>query len=375
MVQTLTDQDLLARLVAFDTTSATAQPTTPLGDVVCDYLDIPSIRIERFDCGQQQENILIATGPECSAGEGLLLSGHVDCVPATESEWTSNPFELQVLDDRLVARGSCDMKGFDAIAINTLRRHAVSGELSEPLVLLLSCNEEIGTIGARKFVTQWENRALPRRTVIGEPTSLKPIRGHKGHVSFSIVVGGRGCHTGFPSSGSNAIEHAMPVLQAIKEFGEQLATERGEWSTLFPEVPQAVLTIASIHGGSAINVMPETCVIQLGIRQLPGQDVEELASRLLESVPGSRSVEKSEVAASGEGEVLIALVNNTPSYGLLSTDPFLAEVREIVGESPDLGANFGTDAGQLSLLGCASVVLGPGRHWSGTQAQRVDPSK
>ena len=355
-----TDQELLAQLVAFDTTSATVQPTKPLGDFVCDYLDLPSVSIERFDCGLDQENIVIAAGPECTSGEGLLLSGHVDCVPATEPEWMSDPFQLVEHADRFVARGSCDMKGFVAIAINLLRRHALAGDLTEPLVVVLSCNEEIGTIGAGKFVQQWGNRPIPKRTIIGEPTSLKPIRGHKGHIAFTIAVGGLGAHTGFPKQGSNAIDHAIPVLQNLASFREQLAEERVEWSALFPEVPQAVLTVAKIEGGSAINVMPEACIIRVGIRPLPGQTAEEFNTRLLQHLPGAKSVEVSKVLAPADGEVLIALANNTPSYGLAADNPFLAEVQGIVGESPDLGANFGTDAGRLEALGCNSVVLGPG---------------
>ena len=359
-METLTDQDLLARLVAFDTTSAAVQPTKPLGDAVCNYLDVPSVRIERFDCGQDQENILVAAGPECTHQEGLLLCGHVDCVPADEPEWESDPFELQVQDDRLVARGACDMKGFDAIAINTLRRHADSGTLKEPLMLLLTCNEEIGTIGAGQFAKAWGSRPLPRRTIIGEPTSMQPIRGHKGHIAYTIAVGGRGGHTGFPRNGSNAIELAFPVLDGLKAFREDLASERVEWSALFPDVPQAVLTIANIRGGGAINITPESCLIKVGIRPLPGQDAEGLATRMLGYLPGARFVETSQLGGVGDGEILVAMVNNTPSYGLDATDPFYLEVKDIVGAGSEFGANYGTDAGRLVPVGCASVVLGPG---------------
>lgn len=359
-MESLTDKELLARLVAFDTTSATVQPTKPLGDFVCEYLDLPGVRTERFDCGNDQENILFSAGPECSKGEGLLLSGHVDCVPATEPEWTSDPFTLVEHEDRFVGRGSCDMKGFDAIAINTLRMHAIAADLTEPLAVVLSCNEEIGTIGAGQFVEQWGDRPLPRRTIVGEPTSLKPIRGHKGHMSFTIAIGGRGGHTGFPKHGSNALEHSIPVLQGLKAFREQLVEERAEWSELFPEVPQAVLTVAMIEGGSAINVIPETCIIRIGIRPLPGQSAEKFATRLLKHIPESQRVDASKVKAPGDGEVLLALTNCTPSYGLASDNPFLAEVKAVVGETPDCGANYGTDAGRLEALGCHSVVLGPG---------------
>ena len=359
-MSTLTDIELLTRLVSFDTTSATAQPTLPLGDMVCNYLDVPGIGIERFDCGLDQENIYISTGPNCERNEGLLLSGHVDCVPALEPEWRSDPFELIVEDDRLIGRGACDMKGFVAIALNRLREHAVNGHLQEPLAVLLSCNEEIGTVGAGQFVKQWGDRPIPRRVVVGEPTSLTAIRGHKGHASFTFAIGGRGGHSGFPSSGVNAIEEAIPVLEGLRELRRQLVEERAEWSDLFPDVPHAVLSIASMEAGSAINVIPEMCTLRVGIRMLPGQVVDDLYARIRECVPGARMVDASDVLMAKEEDVLFACTNCTPSFGISADEPFLAEVKNSSAASPDIGANYGTDAGRLLPLGCTPVVCGPG---------------
>ncbi len=359
-MSTLTDIELLSRLVSFDTTSATAQPTLPLGDMVCDYLDEPGIRIERFDCGLDQENIFISAGPQCTDGEGLLLSGHVDCVPALEPEWRSDPFELILEEDRVVGRGACDMKGFVAIALNRLRDHALNGNIREPLAVLLSCNEEIGTVGAGQFVEQWGVRPIPRRVVVGEPTSLTAIRGHKGHASFTMVIGGRGGHSGFPSSGVNAIELAIPVLDGLRQLREHLVGERSEWSRVFPDVPHAVLSIASVEAGSAINVIPETCSLRVGIRMLPGQAVDDLYPQICEFVPGARMVDVSDLASAKEGDVLFACTNCTPSFGISAEEPFLSEVRKIAASAPDTGANYGTDAGRLLPLGCAPVVFGPG---------------
>ena len=359
-MSTLTDIELLARLVSFDTTSATVQPTLPLGDMVCNYLDVPGVHIERFDCGSDQENIYLSTGPTCNRHEGLLLSGHVDCVPALEPEWRSDPFELLVEDDRLIGRGACDMKGFVAIALNRLREHALNGKLREPLAVLLSCNEEIGTVGAGQFVEQWGDRPIPRRVVVGEPTSLTAIRGHKGHASFTFVVGGRGGHSGFPSSGVNAIEEVIPVLEGLRRLRLKLVEERAEWSTLFPDVPHAVVSIASLEAGTAINVIPETCTLRVGIRMLPGQAVDDLYTRICEYVPGARMVEGAKVAKAKEGDVLFACTNCTPSFGISVDEPFLTEVQRLAVDSPDTGANYGTDAGRLLPLGCAPVVCGPG---------------
>ena len=359
-MQALSDLDLLARLVSFDTTSATHQPTRPLGDLVCDYLDLPGVRIDRFDCGDGQENIHIAAGPPCENDEGLVLCGHVDCVPAVEPEWLSDPFELLQQDGRAIARGACDMKGFDAIALNLLRSHALAGDLQEPLVVLLTCNEEIGTVGAGKFVQQWGERPIPRRVVIGEPTSLRPIRAHKGHLSLMIAIGGRGGHSGFPDSGINAIEGSIPVLDALRELRRELINERLPWSELFPTAGYPVFTVANIAGGSAINVIPDTCVIKAGVRLLPDQDSAAFMPRLLAALPGARQVESEALEQVGEGEILVAVLNDTPSFGTSVDDPFLLEVAGLVDGVDDHGANYGTDAGRIAQLGCTPVVFGPG---------------
>ena len=367
----LTDLELLARLVAFDTTSAARRPTRSLGDFVCGYLDHPCIRAERFDCGDGQENLWFETGPEATGdGAGLLLCGHVDVVPAMEPEWTGDPFTLRIEGDRAIGRGACDMKAFDAIAINLLRAAAETGGLEAPLAVLLTCNEEIGTIGAGHFAAQWGGRPIPHRTIVGEPTSERAVQGHKGHLSLSIEVGGRGCHTGFPDRGVNAIERTIPVLEALRGLRASMVEERAESSDLFEDTPFPVLTVAAIDAGSAINVMPDRCALRVGARLLPGQSATAFLPRLAAAIEAAGvSVEVLEglehpIPAGetplAEDACLITATNDTPSYAIDPSDPFLAEVRAISSDVDGRGVNFGTDAGRLVPLGCRSVIWGPG---------------
>jgi acetylornithine deacetylase len=367
----LTDLDLLARLVAFDTTSATRNPTRPLGDFVFEYLEHPGIRVERFDCGDGQENLWFETGPEGTGdGAGLLLCGHVDVVPATEPEWTGDPFTLRVEGDRAIGRGACDMKAFDAIAINVLRAAAEAGGLEAPLAVLLTCNEEIGTVGAGRFAEQWGERPIPHRTIVGEPTSERAVQGHKGHLSLSIEVGGRGCHTGFPDQGVNAVERAIPVLQALRDLREEMVGERTPSSVLFAETPFPVLTMATIDAGSAINVMPDRCTLRVGARLLPGQTAAGFLPRLAARIEAAgvavemregfeHPVPAGEMPLS-EDACLITATNDTPSYAIDPSSDFLAEVRAITNGVDGRGVNYGTDAGRLVPLGCRSVIWGPG---------------
>ena len=219
----------------------------------------------------------------------------------------------------------------------------------------------------RKAAAQWAGRPLPRRTIVGEPTSLQPVRGHKGHLGIAIVVGGLGGHTGFPNRGVNAIERAMPVLEGLRDLRQSMVEERLDASDLFPETPFPVLTVAGIEGGSAINVMPESCVIRVGVRLLPGQSAEEFLPRLRSAIEGRgigvdmRSGDlESPLPMAARDECLVIDLNNTPSYAIDSDADFLAEVADLVGDHGSHGANFGTDAGRLVGLGCESVVFGPG---------------
>lgn len=347
-VNALSDIDLLARLVAFDTTSR--RPNRPLDDFIADYLTAPGVRIERFAAPDEGENMLVSIGPECSGGEGLLLCGHVDTVPAEEPEWTSEPRTLVARCGRLVGRGACDMKGFVALAANLLRE-CRDRALSEPLQLLLTCNEEIGTRGAAAFVDAWPSgRALPTRCLVGEPTSMRVVRGHKGHLSVHLVIHGVAAHSGFPDRGVNAIERAGSVVAALGALRVSLARERNDESRLFPDVPFPVLTVAQIRGGCAINVIPERCEIDVGVRLLPGMSSAVAVNRIREAI-GSLLP---------PAEVECEVMNDTPSFATAASSPLHVELSSLMGQVDECGVGFGTDAGRLARLGLDCVVWGPG---------------
>jgi acetylornithine deacetylase len=360
----LTDHQLLAHLIGFDTT--TKLSPKPLMDFVCDYLEHPDIRITRFDCGDGYENVWCETGAPSSSGEGVTLCGHVDTVPALEPDWQTNPWELVIRDGRMYGRGACDMKGFDAIAINALLRAAREG-VEFPFALLLTHSEETGTIGAGQFAEQWPaGRVMPSKVLVGEPTSYDAVRAHKGHLTIDLSVCGAPCHTGFPYKGINAITKAMPLLNALEEFRSVLSEERTPESELFEDVPYPVFTISRIMGGTAINIMPERCTLNIGIRMLPGQSIDAMVERVRKVVvdAGFR------ISDEGlPGDCIFNVVNATPAFGLAKDDPFLSVVLAHARSKAPIGVNYGTDAGRLEVLGCRSVVFGPGDI---TQAHRAN---
>ncbi len=241
---------LLARLVAFDTTSSASN--LPLADFLCDYLDRPGVRIVRHpspDGGKT--NLAISVGPEHEDRAGLVLSGHMDVVPAAEPEWRSDPFSMTDAGDRYVGRGTADMKGFLALAANRLAvaASAASAAFRRQLSLLFTYDEEVGTLGARHFTETFPGVArLPRDVVIGEPTSLRVVRAHKGMLRLRLGFRGQAAHSGYPHLGRSAIEPAARAIVALAALRRELESERPPHAEEFPDVPFAALNVGTVVG-------------------------------------------------------------------------------------------------------------------------------
>jgi acetylornithine deacetylase len=340
---------LLDRLVACDTTSSMSN--LPAIEALEEALDRPGIELRRFaSTDGARANLFARLGPptDPDTRAGLLLSGHTDCVPAGEPEWTVDPFALTDRADRWLGRGTADMKGFVALAA-TLAAATDPQALSAPLCLLFTYDEEVGMLGAREFVRQWPaNGSLPRACVIGEPTSLEVVRLHKGHLKLRITFAGRTAHSGTPHHGDNAIEKAAPVVEALTALRRELELERPELGELFPEAPFVPLNVARIEGGIAINVVPDRCVVELGFRPMPGSDVEALRRRVERRIRAAAP--DAEIELDGYSEPLLTGEDR-------EIHRFLCE---LVGQTASRGAPFATDGGPLSALDLDTVIWGPG---------------
>jgi acetylornithine deacetylase len=360
----LSDTDLLARLVAFDSTSRNSN--LPLADFLCDYLDRPAVRLRRnLSAEGDKVNLIFEVGPAAAGGTarpGLVLSGHMDVVPAEEAGWESDPFTLTDKGDRYVGRGACDMKGFLAIAANLAleaseRSAGGTGQgpwagrrLAHPLALVLTYDEEVGTLGARRLAESCpEARALPASVVIGEPTELRVARAHKGHLRLRITLHGRSAHSGLPHLGVNAIEPAGAVVAALAELRRELEAEAVPHRELFPDVPFVPLTVGTIHGGAAVNVVPDRCTLEVGLRPLPGGDSRQLAERV------ARVARQAAAPLVPEIEVL----GDSPPMLAADDAPVLRSLRALVGGEA-IAVSFATDAGWLQRLGMQCVLFGPG---------------
>jgi acetylornithine deacetylase len=278
-----------------------------------------------------------------------VLSGHTDVVPAEEPGWRSDPFTLTEVEGRYVARGAADMKGFLALAANRFR--AVDpAALRRPLALLFTYDEEVGTLGARRFgETYGSLEALPRHVLIGEPTGLRVVRAHKGMIRLRLEFTGRAAHSGYPHLGRSAIEPAARAIVALAGLREALEAERPPHGELFPEVPFVALNVGTVAGGSAANVIPDRCEAQLGIRVLPGMTVDEVAGRV-----------RAAVAAAVDVPFTLDPVSESPAMMLDVRAPVYRAVCEAVGQRDTQTVMYASDAGWLQRAGFDCVLFGPG---------------
>ncbi len=353
MAPLMSDNQLLARFVGFDTVSCNSN--IAMVDFICDYLDRAGVQlIRQLNADETKANLIVCAGPklkDVNSRDGLILSGHVDVVPAGDvDQWQSDPFVLDERDGAYFGRGACDMKGFDALAVNLLAEIDPS-TLKSPLVGLFTFDEEVGTLGAHHFVKHWSSQqTLPSSAVVGEPTSLQVVRMHKGHAVMRATVAGRSAHSGYPHLGVNAIEPAAKIITALSVLRTLLEQETCRTSRYFPDVPFAALNVAQVSGGQAINIVPEYCTIDIGVRALPGMDFPSLVDRIREAVE----------SANPGADVTFELINDSPPFEVSESAPIYNAVCDLVKQRETVGVNYASDAGHMAAMGIDCVLFGPG---------------
>ncbi len=345
--------EMVRRLVGFDTTSRGSN--LALIEFVRDYLDNYGVASELiFDEAGNKANLYATVGP--AGVGGIMLSGHTDVVPVDGQDWRSDPFTVLATDGRLFGRGTADMKSFIAVALALLPK-ITKRNLRVPIHLAFSYDEEVGCRGARRLVSAIGGRPdRPRLCVVGEPTMMQPVTGHKGKRSFRCQVHGFECHSALTHLGVNAIEAAAEMVTQLKA----MARRKREFGPFDPDYTPSYTTIQTgvIHGGTALNIVPKECSFDFEFRLLPGDDPEagiaELRAfaqdRLLPDMLAVRS------------EAVIAFEELSAFPGLDTPDD--AEITRLV--SSLTGANgtgkvaFGTEGGLFQQAGIATIVCGPG---------------
>jgi acetylornithine deacetylase len=277
---------------------------------------------------------------------GLVLSGHSDTVPYDDALWKTDPLKLTEVDGNWVGLGSCDMKGFFALAIEALQP-LLDKPFKQPLIILATCDEESSMSGAKALAAA--GGVLGRAAVIGEPTGLKPIRLHKGVMMERIEILGRSGHSSDPSLGHSALEAMYDAIGALKGLRQQ-------WQAQFnnPQfsVPQPTLNFGCIHGGDNPNRICGQCSLEFDLRPLPGMDPEMLRAAIRQKLQP--------LAEQHQVKIDYAPLFAEVSPFEQSADAELVRVAErLTGHSAEAVA-FGTEAPYLQRLGCETIVLGPG---------------
>ncbi|EEV24720.1 acetylornithine deacetylase [Actinobacillus minor 202] len=286
---------------------------------------------------------LLATYGE---GEGgLLLAGHTDTVPFDEGKWTYNPFHLTEKEGKFYGLGSADMKGFFAFVVDVVSSLDLT-KIQKPIRILATADEETTMLGARTFAQHSHIR--PDCAIIGEPTSLKPIRAHKGHMGEAIRITGKSGHSSDPERGINAIELMHEAIGHLTMMRNQL---KERYHNPFFKVPYPTMNFGNIHGGDAINRICACCELQLDMRPLPNLPVEDLHHLMLEHL--APMLEKYQDLIE-----IRPLHHGIPGYECEHSAQIVQVVEKLLGERCE-SANYCTEAPYIQQL-CPTLVLGPG---------------
>lgn len=296
---------------------------------------------------------------------GVMLSGHTDVVPVEGQAWSSDPFTLRRADGRLYGRGTADMKGFIACAL-AMAEQARGRALRVPLVLSLSYDEEVGCLGVRRLLGMMQQMPVkPRFCIVGEPTLMQVVNAHKGKTSTRIDCIGAEAHSSLPDAGMNAIHMACDVIAGLRGLQGSIC-QQGHHDHGY-EVPHTTIHIGRIHGGEALNIVPNHCWLDFEIRHLPQDDIDGLMAQVAEiaATVGAEARQRFPQA-----DVRLSPLSSYPALHTPADAEVVAFVKSLTGGNSVGQISFGTEGGLYAReLGIPTVVCGPG---SITQAHKPD---
>jgi acetylornithine deacetylase len=344
-------KDLLAKLVGFDTTSA--KSNLDLITFVQDYLDSHGVASTLVPSADDQKASLYATIGDDKGGIGL--SGHSDCVPVEGQTWTSDPFALTERGGKLYGRGTCDMKGFIACVLASLPLFKAR-ELKEPIHIIISYDEEVGCAGVRPLLARMgEDLPRPRAVIVGEPTSMQVIDGHKRIDVYRTTVTGKEAHSSVPAIGVNAISVAAKLVDEIDRVAAEIAATENDPRF---EPPYSTVSVGMIDGGTAPNIVPKTCEIRWQVRSLPSADADEVPGKLMAFAEKSLLPQMHKVAP--EAGVETKSQTSVPAFSAAPQSDAVALAMALTGANRTSGVSYATEAGLFEQAGCPAVVCGPG---------------
>jgi acetylornithine deacetylase len=348
----MTSEEILATLVGFDTTSRDSN--IPLIAWVENYLDgfkVPHLRVDYED--GRKTNLFATIGPDIAGG--VILSGHTDVVPVDGQDWHSDPFTLTEKDGLLYGRGSADMKGFLAVTL-ALVQEFVKLNLRVPIHLAFSCDEEVGCKGVRPLVDYLRTHPKkPSAAIIGEPTLMKVVNGHKSAVRFSTEVTGHESHSALTDRGVNAIMVAAEIIHEISQIKDDLI-KRGDPTNSY-DPPYSTIHVGVISGGTANNIVPKTCSFNWETRLLPTADNDYVPGRIRAL---TQKLEPAMKAVSPDAGIQFEQANSVPGLAAEKDSPAEQLALRCSHSNSTHTVSYCTEAGLFQQAGIPAVVCGPG---------------
>ncbi|MEX3855158.1 acetylornithine deacetylase [Paraburkholderia youngii] len=349
----LASRTLLERLIGFATVSRDSN--LELIGFVQQYLADLGVESELFHNDDRTKANLFATiGPRDRGG--IVLSGHTDVVPVEGQAWTVEPFRLTEKEGRLYGRGTADMKGYIASVLAAVPAF-LRLKLDVPVHLAFSYDEEVGCLGVRPMLAELEKRAhKPRMCLIGEPTELKPVLGHKSKLAMRCHVKGAACHSAYAPQGVNAIQYAARLIHRLEQIGDELAQPEHHDARFDP--PFSTVQTGVIKGGRALNIVPAECEFDFEVRGVPGFDPTRVVDKLqsyaaTELLPKMRAVQP-------DTDVRVQMLNAYPGLATSPDSDAARLLASLSGSKEYATVAFGTEGGLFTQAGIPTVVCGPG---------------
>lgn len=344
-------RDILATLIAFDTTSRNSN--LELISWVEEYLSehgVASTRVVNADASKA--NLYATVGPHVEGG--IILSGHSDVVPIDGQDWHSDPWTVTEKDGLLHGRGTCDMKGFIALALAAVPTFK---DASRPVHLAFSYDEEIGCLGAPAMIKEMAAKLpKPSLAIIGEPTMMKPVTGHKGICVHDVEILGHEAHSSLTHLGISANMVAVELMHDLAVLSRELWEQADPESPFVP--PHATLTIGKMEGGTAPNILARRTAFTFDLRCPPGIDPEVILAPYKEKCA---ALDKELKAAFPHTGVTVTRQSNAPPMTHAGSEQAEAFIRKLTGDNSPAGVvSYAAEAGQFQQAGFPTVICGPG---------------
>ena len=344
--------DWIARLVAFDTTSRNSNL-----DLIADvegYLSDLGIKSHRvYNDEGDKANLYCTVGPMMEGG--VVLSGHTDVVPVDGQRWDTDPWTVVEKDSRLYGRGTADMKSFSAIGLS-LVPDMLAANLKRPIHFALSYDEEVGLMGAPDMIKEMTDvLPAPGAVIVGEPTDMKVVDGHKGMAIFRTEVIGHEAHSSQPHRGVSA---NMTAVRLIGKLMEMMETRKQAAKPDCPfDPPYTTITVGLIKGGTAVNILARECSFQWDVRTLPPETTAEVRDEFL-AFAAEVEAEIQDIAP--DCRILTMQESDGPAFMPVADNPAAELAHLLTGSNSRLAVSYGTEAGQFQEAGHATVICGPG---------------